>query len=139
QNQDTALNQTKYTFNTENRPVIGDPEKGVKVVEFFDYNCLYCAQFEVKQVPKIKRLLIDTGQMHLYLMHSPFIDESSTDAAIAAECVYQQSNDQFLKFHHQLMQERINHKKEKDWITPELLLATAKSAKVDIPTWKDCL
>ena len=41
--------------------VLGSPDAPVEVIEYADYECPACQQFEVVQFPSVRRQLIDAG------------------------------------------------------------------------------
>ncbi|WP_051307698.1 DsbA family protein [Deinococcus ficus] len=133
--EDQALKE-RQAIATEGRPVLGDRSKGQPVVVFLDYACPACAEFE-KQMPAIKRELIDTGKMHLIVLHSPFISETSTRAAQAAECVHRESPNRFWAYHQALFTAQGDEKQ--DWATPELLRRLAGTAGVNLNRYDTCL
>ena len=44
--------------------VLGSADAPVEVIEYADYECPACQQFEVVQFPAVKRQLIDTGNRY---------------------------------------------------------------------------
>ena len=65
------------------------------VVVFIDYGCPGCKAFEEEQLDLLKDQVLGPANARLLLLHSPFLKPESKDAAVAAYCVYEQSNEKF--------------------------------------------
>ncbi|MYL31177.1 thioredoxin domain-containing protein [Halobacillus halophilus] len=90
----------------ENQPYLGEESAEVKIVEFGDYKCPYCKDFESGFFPLIDEQLIQTGDVKFYFIQYPFINADSDRSAEFAEVVYQElGNDTFWEFH-ELMYEK---------------------------------
>lgn len=113
----------------EGQPMMGQEDAAVTIVEFGDYRCPYCREFETDVFPKLKENFIDTGKVKFYFVNFPFLDSnfkgsSSTRAAVATECVYRQDPQQFWDFHHAVYKnQRSEHK---DWATVDYLMSIAR-------------
>ncbi|KGP92217.1 thiol-disulfide oxidoreductase [Pontibacillus chungwhensis BH030062] len=98
---------TAESISYENQPYIGEEDAPVTLVEFYDYLCPHCHDYQEAAIPEIKQKLVDTGKAKLYLVNHAFIGDSDK-AARFAEVVYQElGNDTFFKFHEHLMSERV--------------------------------
>jgi protein-disulfide isomerase len=62
------------------------------LVEFSDFQCPYCANYALDELPRIKRELVDTGIVSYGFLHFPLkgIHPEAAAAAAAAECAGQQ-------------------------------------------------
>ena len=88
----------------------GQPSASVVVVDFSDFGCPYCAQFERETLPAIDRDYIKTGKV--YFKFVPFVAgmfPNSTQAARAAECAADQG--QFWLMHDSLFASQSEWKK----------------------------
>ncbi|QST01256.1 DsbA family protein [Pontibacillus sp. ALD_SL1] len=95
------------SISYENQPYIGEEDAPVTMIEFYDYLCPHCHDYQEAAIPEIKQKLVDTGKAKLYLVNHAFIGDSDK-AAKFAEVVYQElGNDTFFKFHEHLMSERV--------------------------------
>ena len=83
-------------------PALGDPDAPVTIIEFSDFQCPYCRQFEQQAFPQIKSEYIDTGKVRLVFRDFPLtqIHPNALPAAIAAECAHNQ--DAFWPMHNRL-------------------------------------
>jgi protein-disulfide isomerase len=91
----------------ENQPYLGKESAPVQIVEFGDYKCPVCKDFNESFFPQIEKELIETGKVKFYFMHDPFINIDSERSALFAEAVYQElGNDAFWKFHERLYEKQ---------------------------------
>ncbi|MGA8941182.1 MAG: DsbA family protein [Thermoactinomyces sp.] len=117
-----------YDIDYTGQPRIGSPDAPVKIMEFADFKCPVCKEFEETVYPQLKRDYIDTGKVQMYFTNYQFIAEDSVTAGMAGESVYKQNPDAFWKFYESVLR---NQKDEATvWATPEFLLQLIKK---DIP------
>ena len=82
----------------ENRPSLGPRDAPVVMVEFGDFHCTYCKHFHDETITP---LLQNYGNKVLFVFRDyPILGPDSTQAALAAECAYDQ--DAFWGFHDRL-------------------------------------
>ena len=83
---------------TKNEHIIGNSEAEVTIIEFSDFQCLYCGVFH----PTVKQILEDYPErVRLVYKHFPLdqIHPQARPAAEASECVFEQKgNDSFWEF-----------------------------------------
>lgn len=65
---------------------IGDPNAPVKLTEYGDYQCPFCAQFNQQTMPQLLDQYIATGKVQLTFVPFSFLGDESTAAAEAALC-----------------------------------------------------
>lgn len=83
--------------------VLGSPDAPVEVIEYADYECPACQQFEVVQFPAVKRQLIDTGKLRWVYRDFPLdIHRFARLAAHAVACADDQGR--FLEMHGRIYQ-----------------------------------
>lgn len=63
--------------------VLGDPDAPVKIAEFTDYQCPYCARHSQDTLPRILSDMIDTGRVY-YAMYDMPLDSLHPSARLAA-------------------------------------------------------
>ncbi len=84
----------------ENQPFLGEENAPVEVIEFGDYKCPHCKEFNNTFFQLIDQDYIQTGKVKFYFMNYAFINVDSTRSAQFAETVYKKlGNDTFWKFH----------------------------------------
>ncbi len=121
-------------INLTGQPSVGEKDAPVKVVVFEDFKCPACKYFEERNLPKLKMDYIETGKVEFYFINFPFIGPDSTTAAIASECVYEQSEDSFWEYKTVLF--RSQQDESKIWATPEFLTKLAQEYVPDVDTVK---
>lgn len=77
--------------------VKGSPDAAVTIVEYSDFQCIYCARFATEVAPALERDYIAPGQVRLEFKHFAFLGEESVLAAEASECAREQG--QFWPYH----------------------------------------
>jgi protein-disulfide isomerase len=70
--------------------VEGDPAAPVRLIEFADFQCPFCKDFETNIAPTILEEYVETGKVSLEFRHFAFIGPESVAAAAAAECANEQ-------------------------------------------------
>lgn len=91
-------------FNLNGQPYLGSDNASVNVVAFEDYRCPHCGNFERTVKPKLVENHVDTGEAKFYFINFPILGSESRTAAIAAECVYKQDEDEFWKYNDALFE-----------------------------------
>lgn len=86
----------------EQYAALGDPNAPLTLVEFADYGCPYCRQYETITFPQLKANYIDTGKIYYIYKHFPITSRQGGIAAQAAECAGEQ--EQFWQMHEALFQ-----------------------------------
>jgi protein-disulfide isomerase len=112
------------------QPHLGDGTTGIQVIEFADFKCPACKNWEEAYMEKLKAEFVDTGLIDLYFMNYAFLDRDSILAAAAGESIYKQSNDAFWQYKSLLFQ---NQGDETDiWATEKFLLQFVEDNITDI-------
>ncbi|AOZ92364.1 DsbA family protein [Paenibacillus crassostreae] len=127
-----SSNDEVASFPYDQLPVVGNVDAPVKIVEFGDYKCPSCQYFSQQFKPQLIKDFVDTGlaSFHYmnYLVISP--DGDSNTAALAAQSVYHQNNEEFWKYYHALYDNQQDESTE--WATPEYLVELARQANLNI-------
>jgi protein-disulfide isomerase len=126
---------------------MGDPNAPVKIVEYSDFQCPYCAQFHQQTEPQIIENYVRTGKVYfVYRSMGNFIgdnlekyngisDTESRDAAEAAYCAGDQNK--FWEYHDILF---TNHTGEGAGdFTSRRLLAFAEAIGLDMNQFRTCI
>lgn len=99
----TDASQNSVVLDYEDQPFLGEASAPVEIVEFGDYKCPSCKDFNESLFPIIYEELVETGKAKFYFMNYSFIAADSTTAAKFAETVYQElGNEKFWDFHNLL-------------------------------------
>lgn len=87
---------TASTIDTSGEPVIGNKSAEVTIVEYGDFQCPVCAQFNERIYPQLKQDYIDTGKAKFVWKDFPLdMHEWAGPAARTMECVSRQDEDAF--------------------------------------------
>lgn len=108
----------------EKQPHLGNPEAKVKVMEFADFKCPACMEWEAAYMDQLQQEFIDTGKVEFFFTNYAFIDRDSIMAASAGEAIAAQSNEKFWEFKKKLFANQGDE--TKIWATPEFLLDFTK-------------
>lgn len=69
---------------------LGSPDAPIKLVEYGDYQCPFCAQFNENGMPSLLADYIATGQVQMTFVPFSFLGDESIRAAEAAACAADQ-------------------------------------------------
>jgi len=89
--------------------VLGDANAPVTIIEFSDYQCLFCRKFWTETLPSIKSEYIDTGKVNLVYRDFPLasIHPMAQPSAEAAECVREFGGDEaYFEYHDKMFEEQ---------------------------------
>ncbi|ANS75407.1 hypothetical protein AWM70_12960 [Paenibacillus yonginensis] len=124
----------KADFDYSSMPVLGDPNAPVKIVEYGDYQCPACRDFNLNIKPDLVKNDIDTGKAAIYFQDLIILDgkgiEDSNRMALAAHSIYHQDKDSFWKFNDAIYREQGEEKT--GWATTDFIVNLAKSEKLPI-------
>ncbi len=81
----------------ENKSQQGSTDAKVTVIEFADFQCPYCGEWQKEIYSKLKSEFIDTGKVKFAFWDFAFLGEESVKAAEAALCAKDQNK--FWEFH----------------------------------------
>ncbi len=114
--------------------VAGNPEATVSLVEWGDYQCPACAQFEEQVVPVIIEEYVNTGLITFQFRDFAFLGPESTRAAEAASCALDQ--DRFWDMHSTIY---ANHDGENQGAySDSRLKAMAEGLGLDMTEFEPC-
>lgn len=78
-------------------PVLGNKDAKAVIVEFADFQCPYCQEWNATVFPELKSKYIDTGKAKFVFMNFSFLGEESDKAAKASLCAFDQGK--FWEYH----------------------------------------
>jgi|APHM01.1.fsa_nt_gi Protein-disulfide isomerase len=119
ENGDTTIGENETSLegiDLEGEPSLGNSEAKIKVVEYSDYGCPYCAEWagfdaiprfpadSSKWFDKMKSEFVDTGQVQFIYKDYPVenLHPNSPTAHKAANCVLEQDKEAYWSFHDEL-------------------------------------
>lgn len=112
-----------------NFPIKGSETAKLVLIEFSDYQCLYCSNYTRETLPQIIRQYVDSGIMRYVIVDAPIPShKDAPKAAEASHCARDQGK--YWEMHSQMMSYQ-------DKITNLLSHATALS--LDVNQFENCL
>ncbi len=124
------MNRPQVKFNA-----MGDPNAPVKIIEYSDFQCPYCAQFTTQTEQKIIDAYVATGKVYFeYRSFGKWVGQESVRAAEAAYCAGDQ--EKFWEMHDIIF---ANQKGEnKGDFSDKYLTALAQNIGLDMTKFNDC-
>lgn len=120
----TNAKEDAVVIDYEGQPFLGEESAPVEIVEFGDYKCPHCGEFNNTLLPMINQELVETGKAKFYFMNYSFIAADSTTSAQFGETVYQElGNERFWEFHHLLFANQTNESGQENLMSEEFLSA----------------
>ncbi|MFP4038688.1 MAG: DsbA family protein [Candidatus Nanohaloarchaea archaeon] len=94
-------------LNLEEQPMLGEEDANVTIVEFGDFMCSACRDFNQETKPTFQDH-IEQGNVKMYYIDFPLPNfrPENIQAATAAECVYQQDNQEYWSLHDELFSQQ---------------------------------
>ena len=79
-------------ISVDNDPIIGNPNAPITIIEFSDFQCPFCAKFNIQTLPAIMNEYVNDGKVKLVFRDFPIqsIHSNALPASIAAECANEQ-------------------------------------------------
>jgi protein-disulfide isomerase len=114
---------------------IGSPDAPIKLVEYGDYQCPYCAMFNENAMPPLLAEYVASGQVQLTFVPFSFLGDESNRAAEAAACAVDQGL--FWEMHEGIYG---NHAGENEGAYSDARLRQiAGNAGLDLDTYDACM
>lgn len=120
-------------LNDKDSPSIGDKDAEVAVVEFFDYNCVYCS----KAAPDVEKLVKANPDVKFVFKEWPIFDSKMPTSDLAAKIGFkvlkEKGSDAYYKYHNAVYAT----KHVEGQLTKNDIIAAAKTVGVDGKTLKE--
>ncbi|SES02082.1 thioredoxin domain-containing protein [Psychrobacillus sp. OK032] len=118
----TDAKQETVEIDYAGQPFVGEESAPVEIIEFGDYKCPHCGDFDSTLFPMINEQFVETGKAKFYFMNYSFIAPDSTTSAQFAESVYKElGNEKFWEFHHLLFANQTNESGQENVMTEAFL------------------
>ncbi len=123
-------------------PVLGDANAPHTIVEFGDFQCVYCTKFHTDMDSQIRTDFIQTGKAKMVFKTLAFIGPESSAAGLAAECAKAQGK--FWDFHDAIYkaeqaEETAGKQSENSGnLTKDFFVQTAQSLGMDVGKFTTC-
>lgn len=113
----------------------GDPNAPIKLVEFSDFQCPFCARFSNDTEQQLEDAYVATGKVYYtYRSYGAWIGKESADAAEAAYCAGDQ--EKFWEMHDIIFANQTGENIGD--FTPKRLAAFAEKIGLDMGTFQSC-
>ena len=130
------MERTHGTISTAmGSPILGSESAPITIIEFGDYQCHQCKNWNHNTKDAIIENYIDTGKANLVFVDLAFLGRDSAKAAAASYCAEEQGK--YWEYHDTLydFQEGI----DSGWANYERLKAFAQSLGLDMELFNSCL
>ncbi|MCL6442636.1 MAG: DsbA family protein [Alicyclobacillus sp.] len=119
-------------FNYTGRPMLGNPNAPVTVVEFSDFKCTLCKKWHDRYFQLFYKDFIRSGRAKLYVFPCATIGRDSYTAAEAAFSLYRNNPKAFWKFYNLMYQ--YQQREDESWVTQRFVLSLIRQhiSRVDI-------
>jgi protein-disulfide isomerase len=114
---------------------MGDPNAPVRIEEYSDFQCFYCARFSSDTEPRIVADYVSTGKVHFIYKNYAFLGQPSVDAAEASLCAADQGK--FWEYHDILFANQAEG--DARAFSEERLQAFAEAIGLDGTAFAECL
>lgn len=120
-------------------PVLGNKDAKVTLVEFSDFQCLYCRRLWKDTLPQLKKEYIDTGKIKFTYRHFPLpaLHPQAQITAEASECANEQNK--FWEFHDKAFEEQAKQGEGTISYTKDDIISWAQTIELDMSQFNSCL
>lgn len=112
--------------------VLGDEAAPVHLVEYADFQCIWCARAYEEVWPQLQPL-VESGQLRYEYRHRIVINDNSLLAAEASECAAEQGK--FWEY----LDELFTHYSRETGLNRDILIERAETAGLDVGHFRQCL
>lgn len=140
-NQTTSQQNTNSSLESvdikipDDMPVLGNKDAKITMVEFADYQCPFCEQWEKTVYPELKSKYIDSGKVKFIYWDYPFLGDESFRASEASYCANDQGK--YWEYHDALF---TNQNGENEGaFADDKLIGFAKKLGLDSNKFSACL
>jgi protein-disulfide isomerase len=117
--------------------ILGDPKAPVTIIEYGDYQCVYCISFFENTEPLIRENYIKTGKVKMVFRGFQFLGAESDLAGQAAECSKEQNK--FWAYHDAIYQAEFKDGRENNGnMNRDFFLGLAKDTGLDVGKFTSC-
>jgi len=92
------------SVSMDDDPIRGNQDAPITIIEFSDFQCPYCARFQIQTLPLILEQYVDTGKVKFVFRDFPIQNShpNAMPAAVASECAHEQ--DKYWQYHDALFE-----------------------------------
>jgi protein-disulfide isomerase len=119
----------------EGYPFKGNPDARVEVIEYSDYQCPYCRDYQEGMMPQINEAFVKTGKIKFIYKDAAIIGEESKAASNAALCAQEQNR--FWEYHDILFESQGDE--NSGAFSNDKLVGFATTLGLNTDTFSECL
>lgn len=94
----TAASVNVKDINTDGDPYIGKPDAPAVLIEWTDFQCPFCKQFEQNTLEELKKNYVDQGKLKIVFKDYQFLGPDSTAAALDARAIWELYPDKYFEW-----------------------------------------
>ncbi|MGJ7589064.1 DsbA family protein [Staphylococcus shinii] len=114
--------KTKLNDDTKQSVSKGNKNSDVSIVVFGDFKCPYCKKYNDKVFKKLENDYIKDGKVYYKFVNLAFMGEDSINAAKLGQSIFKTDSNKYWEYHEHLYSiQRNESKKQKQWLTNDLL------------------
>ena len=126
----TSLAQQVINPVDDSVPYLGENGSEIVIVEFGDYQCIHCSNFNRDVKDLLMSEYVDTGQAKFIYKDFPINDKETKLSTLAAEASYcAAEQDKYWEYHDELFR-NVKRDSDKDWVNLENLREFASAVGV---------
>ena len=97
-------NVQPISISIDDDPIKGDQNAPITIIEFSDFQCPFCARFQIQTLPLILEQYVETGKVKFVYRDFPIQNShpNAMPAAAASECAHEQ--DRYWEYHDTLFE-----------------------------------
>ncbi len=126
---------TLDVLTSNSSPILGSKDAPITMIEFGDYQCLYCHKFFNNTESGIIKNYIDTGKVKMIFKDFTIIGQDSVTAANAAHCAQEQGK--FWEYHDALYNNWSGE--NTGWASATNLVQYAKQVSLNSDQFNQCM
>lgn len=90
---DERVKEMPISVSIDDDPVRGNQDAPITIVEFSDFQCPFCARFQIQTLPLILEQYVETGKVKFVYRDFPIQNShpNAMPAAAASECAHEQN------------------------------------------------
>lgn len=117
--------------------LLGRPDAPVKIIEFSDFECPYCAQFATVTEPDVRKRLVETGEASFRYYDYPLPMHGNTwPASHAAACAEEQGK--FWEMHDRIFAGQNEWNTQATSNPKRVFQGYVRDLGLDVPKWEQC-
>jgi len=112
-------------------PFVGDPAAPAVMAYWYDYQCPFCREVELKVMPQLMDNYVKTGKLRIYFKDFQFLGSDSFVAGLASRAVWEVAPEKFYDWHSAMFEKQ--DRENGGWGDADDIIALTKTiAGIDV-------